>query len=220
MRPKVIQHNGISVDGAITGFVPDMGLHYQVAASFGAQAHLVGSGTAKAGLELFPETVAAEREEDRHRPPLDPDDPRPLFVLVDSRGLMQGHLHTLRGFEHFKDVVVLTTAATPGDYLAYLEEREYRFHRVGEDRVDLRQALELLLGSYGVETVLVDSGPTLCGLLLAQGLVDEVSLVLSAVAVGSGGQRLYGPLERKVDLALVRAEPLEGALHLLYRVRA
>lgn len=220
MRPKVIQHNGISVDGATAGFVPDMGLHYQVAAGFGAQAHLVGSGTAKAGLELFPETVAAEREEDRHRPPHDPDDPRPLFVLVDSRGMMQGHLHTLRGFEHFKDVIVLTTAATPAAYLQYLEEREYLFHQVGEERVNLRQALELLLASYGVETVLVDSGPTLCGLLLAEGLVDEVSLVLSPVAVGAGGQPLYGPLDQTADLALVRAEPLEGTVHLLYRVRA
>jgi 2,5-diamino-6-(ribosylamino)-4(3H)-pyrimidinone 5'-phosphate reductase len=71
-----------------------------------------------------------------------------------------------------------------------------------------------------VETVLVDSGPTLCGLLLTQGLVDEVSLVLSPVAVGSGVQRLYGPLEGTVDLALVRAQPLEGGVHLLYRVRA
>jgi hypothetical protein len=31
MRPEIIIHNSISLHGSLTGFMPDMGLHYKIA---------------------------------------------------------------------------------------------------------------------------------------------------------------------------------------------
>jgi 2,5-diamino-6-(ribosylamino)-4(3H)-pyrimidinone 5'-phosphate reductase len=55
---------------------------------------------------------------------------------------------------------------------------------VGDDRVDLRAALECLADRHGVKTVRVDSGGTLNGVLLRNGLVDEVSVLVSPYLVG------------------------------------
>ena len=219
MRPMVVLHNSISADGATTGFEPDMGLHYEVAGRYGAEAHLIGSATALTGIEQFVESVPAEIPEDMARRTMMPEDPRPIWVFPDSRGALQGLLHVFRRFEHCRDVVVMVTAATPAEYLDYLRDREYDFHLCGDDRVDLAAALGILAEQYGVKTVLVDSGPTLNGLLLNQGQVDEVSLLVSPFAVGQDSLRLFGNLDRCRSLELAQVKALGTThVHLVYRV--
>ena len=53
MPPKVITHNTVSLDGSITGFTPDMGLHYEIAGRYNPGLMLVGSRTARTGIEMF-----------------------------------------------------------------------------------------------------------------------------------------------------------------------
>ena len=43
MRPEVIVHNTVGLEGSVAGFEVDLGLHYEVAGTFGAQATLIGS---------------------------------------------------------------------------------------------------------------------------------------------------------------------------------
>ncbi len=45
MKPRVILHNAVSLDGRIEGFLPDLGLYYQLAAGFREEATLIGSET-------------------------------------------------------------------------------------------------------------------------------------------------------------------------------
>ena len=52
MLPKVILHNTISLDGSLTGFEPNLEIHYQIARSYQADVHFVGSRTAKAGTSV------------------------------------------------------------------------------------------------------------------------------------------------------------------------
>ena len=54
----------------------------------------------------------------------------------------------------------------------------------GDDHVDLRQALEELNINYGINTVRVDSGGTLNGVLLRAGLVNEISVLIYPEMVG------------------------------------
>jgi 2,5-diamino-6-(ribosylamino)-4(3H)-pyrimidinone 5'-phosphate reductase len=218
MRPRVIMHNTVSVDGSLIGFDPDLGLHYTVAGGFGAGAHLIGSGTLVVGLETYGEPTP-ETDALRRRPEIRADDERPIWVIPDSRGQLQGRLHALRGFEHCKDVVVLVSRATPAGYLGYLDEREYLHHRLGEDHVELEGALELLAAEYGVSTVLTDAGPTLDALLLDAGLVDEISLIVAPLLVGPGGSGMFARLGRDHRLEPIEQTAREGgAIHCRYRV--
>ncbi|SCL75527.1 5-amino-6-(5-phosphoribosylamino)uracilreductase [Methanoculleus chikugoensis] len=217
MYPEVIIHNSVSLDHAVRGFEVDLGLHYGALLAFEPGAVLAGSTTAKTGIELFMEINETETEADRHRPAVLPDDPRPVSVIVDSRGVLKDLLHFYRNMEHTKDVIVLVSEATPEDYLDYLREREYPFIRCGTDRVDLKGAIRELGERFGITRVVSDSGPDLNDVLIREGIADTISLIVHPVIVGEGEKKLFGRAGGRTALELRKAVPMEqGTVHLVY----
>ncbi len=219
MLPRVVLYNAVSADGRIDWIAPDLGLFYGLAANWKEDATLAGSDTllAAEGQESD-EAVANEP------PPPNPDDTRPLLVVVDSRGRVR-NLRWLRTQPYWRDVVVLCSRTTPPDYLAYLEESRIDHLMVGDDRVDPRAALEELSVRYGVRTVRVDSGGTLNGVLLRAGLVDEFSLLIVPSLVGGTSPKsafrapdLTSP-DGAIPLRLLQVETLaDNHLWLRYEV--
>ncbi|BBL67393.1 dihydrofolate reductase family protein [Methanoculleus chikugoensis] len=220
MYPEIIIHNSVSLDHAVRGFEVDLGLHYGALLAFEPGAVLAGSATAKTGIELFMDINETETETDRHRPAVLPDDPRPISVIVDSRGILKDLLHFYRNMEHTKDVVVLVSEATPEDYLDYLREREYPFIRCGKDRVDLKGALRELGERFGITRVVSDTGPDLNDVLIREGIADTISLIVHPVIVGEGEKKLFGRAGGRTALELRKAVPMEqGTIHLVYAVK-
>jgi 2,5-diamino-6-(ribosylamino)-4(3H)-pyrimidinone 5'-phosphate reductase len=220
MYPEVIIHNSVSLDYAVTGFDADLGLHYGALAAFEPEATLVGSTTAKSGIEMFLDITQPEKEADRHRPEMRPDDRRPIGVFVDSRGMLKNLLHFYRNLEHIRDVVVLVSDATPKDYLDYLREREYPFIRCGTERVDLKAALRELRRQFGVSRVVSDSGTDLNSVLIREGIADTISLIVHPVVSGDREKRLFDRIGGRVALELRKAVPMEqGTVHLVYAVK-
>ena len=220
MYPEVIIHNSVSLDHAVRGFEVDLGLHYGALLAFEPGAVLAGSTTAKTGIELFMEINETETEADRHRPAVLPDDPRPVSVIVDSRGVLKDLLHFYRNMEHTKDVIVLVSEATPEDYLDYLREREYPFIRCGRERVDLKAAIRELGERFGIARVVSDSGPDLNNVLIREGIADTISLIVHPVIAGDREKILFDRVGGRVTLELQKAVPLEqGTVHLLYAVK-
>jgi 2,5-diamino-6-(ribosylamino)-4(3H)-pyrimidinone 5'-phosphate reductase len=219
MSPKVIMFNTISVDGSIKDFELDIGLHYEVADKIKADAHLIGSETAKSGIELFTEKVPPEETADFAKPVIKADEIKPFWVLSDSKGKLKGLLHVYRRSCYCRDVIIIVTNKTPEDYISYLKERNYNIIVAGDESVDFRIALDKLAMYYSVKTVLTDSGGGLNSTLLKEGLVDEVSLLISPVIVGKGATNLFRYLENKVNMELIRSERIRGNhLLMIYRV--
>ena len=54
MLPRVILHNSISLDGRIEGFMPDIGLHYEIVARQPAEVYMAGSDTLLASAQEAP----------------------------------------------------------------------------------------------------------------------------------------------------------------------
>jgi len=179
MLPHVILHNGVSVDSRIDWFEGDIGLHYELAAQWQADVHLNGSDTIlSTDAEIPPEDQSAFEP-----PQMEPNDERPLLVIPDSRGRVR-IWHALRQWPYWRGCVALCSHATPQEYLRYLEERHIDYIVAGEDHVDMHAALEDLNARYGAQTVLLDSGGTLNGVLLRAGLVNEISLLVHPCLVG------------------------------------
>ena len=219
MLPKVIVYNSVSVDGAIKDFDVDIALHYAVLGRFGADALLAGSNTAKTGIELFMKTVPAEEPSDFNKPVVEAGDERLLWVIADSKGILQGLMHVHRKSGYAKDIIVLVSKATPKNYLDYLAERHYDFVVAGEDHVDYRVALGELNRRFGVKTVVTDSGGVLASVLLEYGLVDEVQLLISPQIVGKKAVNLFRTLNQPVKLKLVKTEAVkENHALLVYTV--
>jgi 2,5-diamino-6-(ribosylamino)-4(3H)-pyrimidinone 5'-phosphate reductase len=216
MKPKVVIHTQVSLDGCIRGF-EDTGVYYRLAYRFGADMVLFGTDTVLAAAGTFD---LPEKESDFKKPVPGPEDSRPLAVVPDSRGRLR-NLHFFRNMEYLKDVIVLVSHATPKDYLDYLKERNYDFITAGEDHVDFKQAFDVLHTRYHCRTIRTDCGGTLTGVLLEQGLADEISLVVSPCLVGKELPHLFQSLSlrERIPLELVSNEVVDGNyLSLVYRI--
>ncbi len=203
-RPYVVVHVAVSLDGATTGFQPDVEQFYRLAGSWDEDVTLAGADTI-----LRQEAALA----DAARP--GPATGGPLLAVVDARGRVR-QWEALRTVGHWSDVVALRceSRARPGG--PDVEEIV-----VGARRVDLPGALHALGDRPGVEVVRVDSGGALTGALLAEDLVDEVSLLVHPVVVGPAhGQPWHGeaviPAGR---LSLAHNETMDGLAWLRYDLR-
>ncbi len=211
--------NSVSADCSVKDFETDIGLHYEIADKVRADAHLIGSETARLGIELFTEEVPPEEASDFVRPLAKSDDVRPVWVISDAKGKLKGLMHVYRRSCYCRDVIALVANRTPGDYVNYLKERNYNILTAGDESVDFRDALDKLAMYYNVKSVLTESGGGLTSHLLREGLVDEVHLVISPVIVGKAATSLFRYLDSKVNLELIRSERIRGN-HMLvvYRV--
>ncbi len=218
MLPKVVVHNSISLDGSLTGFEPNMQLHYQIAADYRAGANLIGSNTVSAGVELYEDGVPPEERVDFEKPKRDAG--LPYWVILDTGGKLKGLLHTCRRFELCRNVIVFISEATPQDYVKYLQERKYDYHVVGDKQIDLESALELLSSTYGVKRVLADTGRVLGNLLLERGLASELSLLVHPVIVGKKAYNIFGNIQKNMNLKLYKKKVYpKGYVWLNYKAK-
>ena len=171
MRPRVVIHNAVSVNGVLSGFDIDLGLHYRLAGELGCDATLVGSGTILASPEgrsiddPTEESTAASSATGS------------VLVVADGRGRVRCW-SALQSAGYWKRYVSLATTSTPREHLEYLRRRGVSVIVAGDERIDFADALERLADASGITAVRVDSGGTLNGVLLRDGLVDELSVVV------------------------------------------
>lgn len=216
MKPKVVIHTQVSLDGRIKGF-EDTGVYYRLSYQFGADMVLFGSNTVLAAAESM---KLPEKEQDYLRPDIDPNDSRPFAVVADSRGRLKC-LHMFRNFEFIKDVIVLISHSTPESYIEYLKQRNYIFISAGDDHVDFKKAFDVLYSEYGCRVIRTDSGGTLTNILLEQKLADEISIIVSPCLVGGDVPNMFEglSLKNRIDLELIKSETIEGGyLSLIYRI--
>jgi 2,5-diamino-6-(ribosylamino)-4(3H)-pyrimidinone 5'-phosphate reductase len=221
-RPSVTIHNTISLDGRLTAFPVDLGLHYEVAGRLPGDAILTGSGTLLAAARAEGVDMSgADRDEPVHASAA--DDPRPWLVVVDSRGRLT-RLGWLRGQPFWRDVLICCSESTPAEHRARLVRHQVEHIVAGTDRVHLATVLQLLAGRYAVRAVRVDAGGALNGQLLRADLVDEISLIVAPHLAGTDGGHpvplLSGPAPTGASLTLIGTEPLrDGHLWLRYSTR-
>jgi 2,5-diamino-6-(ribosylamino)-4(3H)-pyrimidinone 5'-phosphate reductase len=215
MIPKIIMHTQISLDGCIRGFI-DSGIYYRIANQFDSDMILFGSETVFMAAEEYP----PETEKAFMKPVNKPDDKRLIWIVPDSRGRLH-NLHVFRDSEYCKDIIILVSKATPETYIEYLEKRNYDFIIAGEDHVDYAEAFEVLYDKFKCRIIRTDSGGILTNVLLEQGLVDEISLVISPCLVGIKFPDAFRSLvlQERVQLKLICSEIVdENYISLLYSI--
>jgi 2,5-diamino-6-(ribosylamino)-4(3H)-pyrimidinone 5'-phosphate reductase len=210
-KPRVIIHNTVSIDSSVKNFECNIGLHYEIASNYHADAHLIGSITAKTGLEMYSGKIPLEIESDFIKKEKIEDDKRPFWVIVDTKGILKGLMHMYRRFEYCKEVIVLLSKKSPEDYVNYLKERDYEYIISGEDQIDLPVALDSLYSQYKIKTILTDTGGILNSVLLEKKLVDEISLIIAPNIVGDKAQYLFKSLNNnsRFSLTLSKVEVLD-----------
>lgn len=221
MLPKIITHNAVSLDGSISGFVIDLEKYYAIVGRMKPDAMLVGSSTAKSGVEMYSDGIPDESPSDFVKPRITSDNLRPYWVIPDHNGLLQGRLHIFRRLEFCKDVIILLSEKSPESYVKYLMERNYDVIISGHEDVDLKKSLEILANKYDCRVVVTDSGGNLNKALLEAGIVDEISLLIYPVLVDQKHLKLFRGLnlsQKQVRLQLIAVEGIEDQVWVNYKV--
>ncbi|WP_350279958.1 dihydrofolate reductase family protein [Kribbella sp. HUAS MG21] len=249
-RPRVVVSVGASVDGKVALARNALLMHQPsselwaamtpeasdsvgvdvlelVRDQYGCNAVLEGSGSLVAEDEVPEPLPAYEGEPDSlysHFLPADstgqPSPPHMWFTIVDSRG-------RVRWTEKHPDwdVLVLVARSTPADYLGYLRRERICYLVVGEERVDLRQAIAAMGTELGISCVLSMAGGGLNGALLRAELIDELHLTLAPALVGGlgtpsvmdGPPLAVGEAPTRLQLLSVQSDTA-GAVRLHYAV--
>lgn len=215
MRPEVVLHVQMSVDGRLDFLDEDMGRYYGLAATLECDAMLSGSRTMLAAYPDPSDTplVGAEKASDLR------------LVVVDSGGKIP-NWRRIQSEPWWSDCIVLCSASTPETYVKHVGRLGVGIVRTSGQAVDLAAGLRKLREQYEIRRIRVDSGGVLNGVLLRRRLVDEVSVLVDPRLVGGTSPRSIfqaADLRSASDvthLRLTSAEPLEnGFVWLRYDVR-
>ncbi len=125
-------------------------------------------------------------------------------------------------------ILVILTEQVPDSHLAGLRGEGISYVFAGKTEVDLAASLETLNRELGIERLMVEGGGGANGAFLRAGLIDELSIVITAAIDGSSGAPTVfnsgdvdlgpAPIER---MTLESHTVLEhGALWLRYRLNS
>ncbi|KLK91360.1 5-amino-6-(5-phosphoribosylamino)uracil reductase [Microvirga vignae] len=194
----------------------------QVAARFDADGWIVGrktmedyaGGTARTPRSC-PDNLRAPHVADRKG--------RNVAVAIDPHGRLH-YGSDNAGSDH---IVTVIGEQVTDEYLAELHEDGVSYLFAGPDGHDLHRAMDILGGTFGIKTLLLEGGGTINGAFLKVGLIDEISLLVYPGIDGLAGvPSIFGyagePDEKPAagqSLRLLTTETLEGGMVWLhYRV--
>ena len=191
-RPYIICHILSALDGKITGAFMETEANQNANREFGrireeyqAQAWLYGTTTTKEftgfrkpDLSLLSEEVpdgdyVAETGWDLYYVSLDT-----LGEIAWDSGIYK------RAGRPDSHIIEILTEKTPSTYRAYLRKQGVSYILAGEDALDCKAAAQKLKSLFGIGKMLICGGGTVNWSFLSQGVVDELSLLLSPVADG------------------------------------
>ena len=96
-----------------------------------------------------------------------------MFIVADPEADTYFTSSVLRG----DNILVIVGRNATEEYLTHLREKRISYLIVN-DTTDLREGLEVVGREFGIRSVSVQGGGILNGALLADGLIDELSLVV------------------------------------------
>jgi 2,5-diamino-6-(ribosylamino)-4(3H)-pyrimidinone 5'-phosphate reductase len=199
-KVHVVLHTQVSLDSKADGFEYDMGTYYQLAETFEPDAILSGAET-MLKAEVPEEVPEWSYEVAKNFPSCS----RSIMAIVDSKGRVK-NWKALKKQPFWRTVVSLCSEATPKEHLEYLEREGVDHIIAGKDRVDLRFALLEMNRRFKVKKVRIDSGGKLAGVMVREGLIDELSLLVSPFLVGGLSHNIFVDPEK---MSLNEPQPLE-----------
>lgn len=179
MQPYVILHIGISLDGRIDWGGGSDNPYYELVEQFGVDTDISGSNTIlQASFPDDPQKALGGVYEEWIK-----KSKRPIHAIVDSKGRIK-NWEVIKKQPWWRGYISLCSEETPPSHLEYLKAVGIACIIAGKQHVDLRKALEQLNLQFGTQRVRLDCGGILNGVLLREGLVNEVSVILSPSLVG------------------------------------
>ncbi len=195
-RPTVICHMLTALDGKIDGqffsapeTAPALKKYGEVREFYDCPATVYGTTTMAEGYSDgfvydLPKSAAVFPREDY----VAQSDVKRYIVSLDGEGILRWHGKYLerKGRPKAHVVEVLTEKASDS-YLEYLRGFGISYIFAGEETVDCALLLRKLKTLFGIDRVLLAGGGVTNQAFAAEGLIDELSIVLAPTADGESG---------------------------------
>lgn len=203
LRPHIICHMIVSLDGKVTGnflTAPECekgtDIYYEINRNFAADAFACGRITME---ESFTNGYYPDLSHYQDIPVPEGDhiadiDAKFYAVAFDRHGRLGWKTPMIMdddpgyGDAHIIEVL---TEGTDKRYLAYLRRIGVSYIFGGKDEIDISFVLAKLKKQFGIEKMLLEGGSALNGAFLAADVIDELSLIYVPIVAGEEGKPLF-----------------------------
>lgn len=213
-RPYIICHMVASIDGRIDCSMVDKisgDEYYSTLESLNCPTQLEGRVTLEHYTALKEPFVAKNNTPVGKPSVYKAVEVNGYMVAVDTMGKLRWPASEIDG----SPLVCIVSEKVPQEYLDALKSEGISYICVGKNTIDLPEAMKILCSEFGVERMAVLGGGHINGGFLAEGLIDEISLLLAPGIDGRKGQTALfdgiADLNRMpVKLSLESVERLEN----------
>lgn len=200
-KPYIICHMMTAVDGridcAMTEQLPGVEEYYSTLDALKTHTHVSGRVTAELEMALpgkFESAVSTPLGMEAFYKAADADG---YEVVVDTRG-------TLLWNDCANEkcpMLVISSENVSREYLEYLKKQHISWIACGKEKINLKRSCEILSDEFGVKRMAVVGGGHINAGFLAEGLLDEISILIGAGIDGRGGMSAVFdglPMEKSV----------------------
>lgn len=200
MKPYIICHMVMSIDGRVTGEFLSKNNHeiyYQINRDYKADAFACGRVTMEESFTggYYPDLT-------NYQPVLEFEDyilnkETNLYALAfDPHGRLgwkEDHIIDLDqdpGYDNAKVIEILTHQVDKR-YLAYLQKQGISYIFGGEEKIDIKNTLFKLKKYFNINKILLEGGSIINGAFMEENLIDELSLVIEPITGNSNDKPLF-----------------------------
>jgi len=192
-RPYIICHMMSTIDGKIASGIKGVdildkdyfGLYLQIESALKGQAWMCGRVT----MEMFASGVDTPLPDlNKHIDDADyiaPNKEKSYVVATDTNGHLRWGKNTitLTNIPGDNHLVVVVTHQTHQKYLTYLQSKEISYIFGGKDGIDFELVFQKLKEKLNIDKLLLEGGGLLNGSVLAADFIDEISLLITPLAL-------------------------------------
>lgn len=200
MKPYIICHMVMSIDGRVTGEFLSKNNHeiyYQINRDYKADAFACGRVTMEESFTggYYPNLT-------NYQPVLEFEDyilnkETNLYALAfDPHGRLgwkEDHIIDLDqdpGYDNAKVIEILTHQVDKR-YLSYLQKQGISYIFGGEEKIDIKNTLFKLKKYFNINKILLEGGSIINGAFMEENLIDELSLVIEPITGNSNDKPLF-----------------------------
>ncbi len=230
MRPYIICHMLVSIDGKVTGkflnhdaAIEASNIYYDINRNTISQGFICGRVTMDESFTkgYIPNLTKYSNIVVEKKDYIVNNNYEKYAIAFDRKGRLGWQKDILEdedpGYNNMHIIEVLTENVKD-EYLAYLQDIKVSYIFAGKEELNVKTALEKLQKLFNIDTLLLEGGSIINGAFLKENLVDELSLVYVPLLADKNDKPLFYDSEIK-NFELISTNKINNCIYTRYKVK-
>lgn len=221
MKPYVICYMMMSLDGRIdcemTEKISGTDEYYDILSSLDYDSTAIGKTTVK--MHYVNEVYKSKSNEEISNDTFYKVESKNGYTIIfDTFGTLKYDTNIIDE----KTILAVISKKAKNDYLDFLKKNNISFIVVGDNSIDLNNALSMMYKEFNIKRICLVGGGTINGSFLSNGLIDEVITLIGPAIDGRNMVSIFDNIDSKSDVFKLKLLDLKrydnDALLLKYKV--